>query len=452
VGEKKQAENAINYSIVDGNVLPIASSCNMRCIFCSHRFNPPGVKVYRIPPRSIAEIRKALPFIDPARPIVIGEAVTRIIEGEPLTHPNLAEILQLLRVSFPRTPVSLTTNGILLDQALAELLDRLGNITVNLSLNCMGAAARRSLLGDADERAAVSSVKLLEAYGIPFNGSIVAMPQVTGWDELEQTVFYLAEHGAKTIRIFEPGFSRLAPPGLQFSRSLRAGLISCIEEWRKCTNTPITCEPPYLDDLEAVVAGVLADSPARAAGVQGGDVIMAVNGREVGSRVEAFRRVLKAADPVVTVRRENGLPRELLLRKKRHQRSGLVMDYDLDPGLIEDMVRVARHRRAGNILILTSQLAGPLLAQGVAKFWRENAVVKLLPVENDFFGGSIRSAGLLTVGDMSKGLRQYLALMTAGRPDLILLPGLAFDWKGYDLTGVHYNSLVEEHGIPAVTL
>lgn len=451
MGEKKRAENAINCFIFDGNILPITSNCNTRCIFCSHRFNPPGVKVYSIPPRSILEIRNALPFIDPARPIVIGESATRIIEGEPLTHPNLAEILQLLRDSFPSTPVSLTTNGILLDQALAELLDRLGNITVNLSLNCIGAAARSSLLGVLDDRA-VSSVKLLEAYGITFNGSIVAMPQVTGWDELEQTVFYLAEHGAETIRVFEPGFSRLAPPGLQFSHSLRAELISYIEGWRKCTNAPITCEPPHLDGLEAVVAGVLADSPARAAGLQMGDVIMAVNGREVGSRVEAFRRVLKAADPVVTVRRENGLPRELLIRKKRHERSGLVMDYDLEPGLVEDMARVARHRRAGNILILTSQLAGPLLAQGVARFWRGNADVKVLPVENAFFGGSIRSAGLLTVGDMSKRLRQYLALATAERPDLVLLPGLAFDRNGYDLTGVHYNSLVEELGIPAVTL
>jgi len=437
---------------IDGNILPITSKCNTRCIFCSHRFNPSGVKVYRIPPRSIVDIRNALPFIDPFRPIVIGESATRIIEGEPLTHPHLTEILKLLRASFPHTPVSLTTNGILLEQALVELLSRLGNITVNLSLNCIGAAARCRLLGDLDARRAVSSVKLLEASGIPFNGSIVAMPHITGWDELEQTVLYLAEHGAETIRIFEPGFSRLAPPELQFSQSLRAELISYIEKWRERTNTPITCEPPHLNGLEAVVAGVLADSPARAAGLQRGDVIKAVNGREVGSRVEAFRLVLKAADPVVTVRRENGPPRELLIRKKRHERSGLVMDYDLDPGLVEDMASVARRRRARNILVLTSQLAAPLLAQGVARFWRENAVVKVLPVTNAFFGGSIRSAGLLTVSDMSEGLRQYLALTSADRPDLVLLPGLAFDRKGYDLTGVHYNSLVAEHGIPVVTL
>jgi hypothetical protein len=124
------------------------------------------------------------------------------------------------------------------------------------------------------------------------------------------------------------------------------------------------------------------------------------------------------------------------------------MDYDLDPGLIDDIARVVRGNRAQTVLLLTSQLAGMVLRQGLEQFWKEGADVETIEVENHFFGGSIRAAGLLTVGDMSKGLRKYLAGRTAGKPDLVLIPGIAFDRTGSDLTGVSYTRLEGEFGIP----
>ncbi|MDD4238901.1 MAG: DUF512 domain-containing protein [Desulfotomaculaceae bacterium] len=447
MGEINSAENYIRDGVVDGNILPLTSNCNTHCVFCSHRFNPPEVRVYRIFPRSPTAIKNIIPFIDPARPIVIGESVTRIIEGEPFTHPDIAEILHLLRSAFPRTPVRLTTNGILLGEEMVQLLSRLGNITVNLSLNCMGEFNRNFLLGDIQAKAAVNSVKLLKKYRIPFHGSIVAMPHLTGWGDLENTINYLSEHEAETVRIFEPGFSRLAPSELQFDHALRGKLESFILHQRKIINIPITFEPPCIGSLEAEVAGVIAGSPAAGAGLQPGDVITAVNGSRVSTRVQAFRKILKAANPDVTVTRGSERSIAFVIRKGRSERSGLVMDYDLDPKLIDDMARVARQRRARKVLLLTSQLAGPVLRQGLARFWKEEADVETLEVENHFFGGSIRAAGLLTVGDMGEGLSEYLAVRTAGKPDLVLLPGLAFDRTGSDLTGTSYTRLEEEYGI-----
>lgn len=448
VGEINSAENSIRDYIVDGNILPLTSTCNTSCVFCSHRFNPPEVRVYRIPPRSPAAIKNALSFIDPARPIVIGESVTRIIEGEPFTHPDIEGILRLLRSAFPRTPVHLTTNGILLDENMAYLLSRLGNITINLSLNSIGELNREFLLGDTQPKAALNSVKLLKQYGIPYNGSVVAMPHLTGWGDLENTIGYLCGYDAETVRIFEPGFSRLAPPELQFDQTLRVKLASFISRLRRIINIPLICEPPFIGSLDAEVVGVIVGSPAARAGLKPGDVITAVNGCGVGTRVQAFGKILKAANPEVTVRRGNEPPTVFYIHKSRGARSGLVMDFDLDPGLIDDIARVARRHRARTVLLLTSQLAGPVLRQGLERFWEDKAKVETLEVENHFFGGSIRAAGLLMVVDMAKSLRKYLTLRTHIKPDLILLPGLAFDHTGSDLTAIPYARLAEEFGIP----
>lgn len=452
MGEMSLAERSIRDLVVDDNVLPLTSTCNTSCVFCSHRYNPPEVRVYRISPRSLAVIKNALPCIDPARPIIIGESVTRTIEGEPFTHPDIAQILRLLRSAFPRTPVHLTTNGILLDEDMVHLLSSLGNITINLSLNCIEESNRESLLGDMQAGTALNSVELLRKYGIPFHGSVVAMPHLTGWNDLENTISYLSGHKAETVRVFEPGFSRLAPPELQFDQKLRDELANFISRLRRIINIPITLEPPFVVNLEAEVAGVITNSPAARAGLKPGDVITAVNGFRVSTRVQAFERIVKANNPEVTVKRGGEPAGAFCIRKGRGERSGLVMDFDLDPGLIDDMARAAWQHRARTVLILTSQLAGPVLRQGLARFWKGGCEVETLEVTNRFFGGSIRAAGLLTVGDMIKDLRKCLVERTPVKPDLVLLPGLAFDQAGCDLTATPYTRIEEEFGIPVESI
>lgn len=452
MGENNLAEYSNGGCIVEDNILPLTSTCNTRCVFCSHRFNPPEVRVYRIPPRSLSLIKNVLPFIDPTRPIIIGESVTRIIEGEPFTHPDITQILHLLRSAFPRTPVHLTTNGILLNEDTVYLLSSLGKITINLSLNCIGEVNRKLFLGDNKSGAALNSVKLLQQYGIPFHGSVVAMPHLTGWDDLEKTISFLAGHKAETVRIFEPGFSSIAPPDLQFNQKLRDDLASFIRRLRRIIDIPITLEPSFIVNLEAEVAGVINGSPAARANLKPGDVILAVNGSSVSTRVQAFERILKAKNPEVTIKRGGEQPVVSCIPKGGGERSGLVMDYDLDPGLIDDMARAVRRHRARSVLILTSQLAGPVLRQGLKRFWQEGCEVQTLEIKNRFFGGSIRSAGLLTVGDMTEDLKKILPARASAKPDLVLVPALAFDKNGYDLTATHYTRLDKDFGISVEAL
>lgn len=433
-------ETFISNGAAGANILPVTSHCNISCVFCSHRQNPPGVIVRRIKPCTLEEVKAVLPFIDPERPVVIGESASRIIEGEPLTNPAIREILRLLRKAFPRTPVQITTNGSLLDEKTAEFFAGLGGVVVYLSLNSASERGRTLLTGDVNARQSINSASLLKSYGVPYHGSMVALPHLAGWADLEETVMYLGEQGAQTIRLFLPGYTRLADPSLRFGQSLREEIGLFLSGLRGKTPVPLTAEPPLIDNLESMTAGVIAGSPAALAGMRPGDVIQAVNGLPALTRAHAFKLVLKTGNPEITVSRGSDLY-ILKFNKKPGERSGLVMDYDLDPVLIEEAGRVLRRRGIPEAVALTSELAFTVISLGLQRFLKDGAEVKPVPVKNRFFGGSIGAAGLLTVSDFKVSLEEYLRKKPGNRPGTVLLPGLAFDSRGRDLTGRSYLEL-----------
>ena len=443
-------ENVILREAVESNILPVTSTCNMQCVFCSHLQNPPEVEVWRIAPRSPSEIERTLSFMDRGRPVVIGESASRILEGEPFTHPEIKEILKLVRRRLPDATIKITTNGSLLDEETAGFLSGLGNVEVCLSMNSAGRTARALLMGDTGD-CAVKSPVWLKNCGVPFHGSVVAMPHLVGWADLEETVAHLCFCGAETVRLMLPGYSRLAPPALRFEPALWEELGEFADSLRSKTDVPLTCEPPLIKDLKARVTGVISGSPAARAGIRRGDVIETVNGSNATTRVEAFNLVLKAASPDVIVRR-NGETMKFGIDKKAGERSGLVMDYDLDPGMIGAMAGAVQRRGVDRVLVMTSELARSVVTMGLQEFWEGGAEVEVAAVRNRFFGGSVKAAGLLTVEDFAAAADEYFALDRAGCPRLVLLPGMAFDFRGRDLAGRHYTELEEKHGIPFLVL
>lgn len=442
-------ESLILNGALEGNILPLTSSCNVRCIFCSHRQNPAGVEVYHIPPRSLAEVKRTLSYMDPSRPVIIGESVTRIIEGEPFTHPLIKEILQLIRTSFPATTIQITTNGCLLDEDAVKALGQLGGVVVNLSINSATELGRAMLMGDVNAQRSIKSVALLQECSIPYHGSIVAMPHLVGWQDLKQTITWLALHGAETIRVFLPGFSEQASPALRFEPSLWNELNSFVARLREKVSTPLSCEPPVIHDLQPLVAGVIAGSPAARAGIRAGDIIVNINNRAALTRVHAFNQVLTAAFPEISLLRRGKLI-NVKIPKKLNERSGLVMDYDLDPLLIKDIARVVRQHRASQVLILSSELAGPIIEMALVRFLEDIAEVQIKATRSRFFGGSIKAAGLLTVADFMAAIEEHF--QKPWRPQLILLPGLAFDRRGRDITGRSYFDLEEQFKITVKVL
>ena len=57
------------------------------------------------------------------------------------------------------------------------------------------------------------------------------------------------------------------------------------------------------EQLQAEIAGVMDGSPAERAGLQRGDVIRAVHGRQVHCRVDAFRMVERFGRPTLDIMR-----------------------------------------------------------------------------------------------------------------------------------------------------
>lgn len=444
-GHKSAAyiETFISNGAAEANILPVTSHCNIGCVFCSHRQNPPGVIVSRIKPCTPEEVKEVLPFIDPERTIVIGESASRIIEGEPLTNPAFREILSLLRQTFPRTTIQITTNGSLLDEKMVGFLSKLGGVTVYLSLNSASERGRTLLTGDVNARQSIKSPGLLKRYGVPFHGSMLAVPYLVGWNDMEETVMCLDEQGAETIRLFLPGYTRLAEPALRFGQSLRGEIEHFISQMRGKVRVPLTAEPPLIENLEPAAAGVIDGTPAAAAGLRAGDIIQSVNGLRALSRVHAFKSVLKSGNPEITVSRGNNLY-TMRIRKKPGERSGLVMDYDLDPVLIEEVGRTVRRCGFKDAVALTSQLASAVIGLGLNQFLKDEVEVKSVAVKNRFFGGSIGAAGLLTVSDFKAALEEYLGQKPGVKPGIVLLPSLAFDSRGRDLTGCSYHELEKE--------
>ncbi|MGD0152496.1 MAG: DUF512 domain-containing protein [Thermacetogeniaceae bacterium] len=428
------------------NVLPLTSTCNLRCVFCSNHQNPKGVQAYTVPHLALPLVSRLIACLDPGRKIIIGEAATRITEGEPFTHPLIWQVLEAVRQCHPGTPLQITTNGTLLNRTAVNRLAKLEPLSVNLSLNSATPEGRYLLMGDRKPGRALEAARLLGEAGIEYHGSLVAMPHLVGWHDLADTCSFLQDQGAATIRIFLPGFTKLAAPWLRFRpeetyRQLRLW----VHRQQESLRIPLLLEPPPLsagECLKAEIAGVIAGSPAARAGLQRGDTIAAVYGRPVRCRTEAFRLAERFAHPVLDIVRPGLLAanESLTVFKRRSDRSGLVMHHDLDWNLVENAARVIRRYQARRVLVLTSVWGFPWLHMVLPEWRRACGEVHLAAVPNRFFGGSIAAAGLLTTLDFASAIT-VIRRQSEQDYDLLLLPGIAFDSRGRDLLGRSYRHL-----------
>ena len=436
----KQIEYLL-FEALNDNILPLTGRCNLSCIFCSHRYNPPDALVYDLPPLNYALLSSLAENLDPSRKIVLGESATRLREGEPFTHGQVMELLQRIRELYPKTPLQITTNGTLLTKDKLKKLASLQPIELIFSLNSISATGRNKLCGDREAERAITAVKIASSLSIPFHGSVVAMPHILGYEDLRQTLIFLNRNNALTIRVFIPGFTRYTPDKLQIGKMEIEKIRLFIGKLRSEVSVPVLLEPPLLSDTEAVVEGILSDTPAAAAGLMCNDRITAVNDETPLCRVDAYNMLFEAQNPEVKLERD-GISLQKTIKKERKSSSGVAVNYDINPAHI-DLLK-SYLSRDGNILLLTSEAAAPVW-QSVAHLLMKKAIglkssgrLKILSVPSEFWGGSIICAGLLTVADFRSRIED-------GRkdfnPDIIMLPPASFDRRGKDITGVSYREL-----------
>ncbi len=429
-------------TVQDDNILPVTSICNMTCRFCSHRGNPEDLKVYSFGHLSMGLIRELLGFLPAEGPVIMGESATRIIEGDPFTHPHFSEILKLLRRHHPEKLIKITTNGSYLTGNRVELLDKIKPLELNISLNCSSPEERAFLMGDKDPGQVFEGLELLVNKEIAFNGSIVAMPHLTGWESLKKTIGLLAGFHPETVRVFFPGFTRYSPEELKFEPDLYQDLREYINKLASEYSIPIILEPPYLKDLFCRVKGIIPGSRAARSLIKRGDIIISINNKRVISRVDGFNRLVKNADPLLEVKRGEKQQR-FKLPKEGDEKPGVVVDYDLEPVTIKRLESNITDVQDRSVVIITSVSARFLMEYVINEITAAvpQAKVDLLPVRNNFFGGSIVTAGLLVNQDIISALKEKNK-----KYDLIILPRIIYDSFGNDLTGKSYKIIAEKMG------
>ncbi len=440
--KKRTKEEILFKTVKEDNILPITSICKLNCIFCSHKNNPPEVETYSFGHLDFELIKTMIEFLNPEQPVFIGESASKIIEGEPFVHPEIYQILKYLRQRWPEIEIKITTSGSFLELKQVELLKKIKAVELNISLNAPAPEERVFLMNDSNPENVFKLIPELKKNKIDFEASIVSMHQLQGFSYLKRTFDFLETYPPKSLRVFMAGFSRYADKNLITDSSEYNRLAEFISDKKMKYSYPIIIEPQRFSNLQAEVNAVLADSAAAAAGLKSGDIILKVNDVKVESRVDAFYKIKSAAGPELEFRRA-GQKMSAVLNKKADQNSGLIMSYDLN---LEQKRKLgayaeeaARGEKKNLTVILCSLLAYEFLNNFLQPYLNSNQNLKLLQIENNFFGGSIIAAGLLTNRDIIDGLAHI-----DQKIDRIILPEIIYDYYGNDLLGESYSQLEDK--------
>ncbi len=115
--KKGFSENGEKYKVVEGRIrtesfeLHVCEHCNLRCNQCCNL--SPFHKEHFM---SIEETERICDFLEKH----IAPDVIKVAGGEPLLHPQLAQILKIIKQRFPQTNLRIVTNGVLANRYLTE--------------------------------------------------------------------------------------------------------------------------------------------------------------------------------------------------------------------------------------------------------------------------------------------------------------------------------------------
>jgi len=400
-----------------------------------------------------------------------GMFPTNALSTEAFCNPHLFDILHLVRSKVPAELFRITTNGVSLTEGvIARLLD-LKPIQICLSINTVNPKLRENIMRDANPHVAVNAPRLLRAYGIPFQGSIVAWPAL--FDNIAETVRLLDEHEALVIRINLPGYSRyFRPPPTGIDASYWQRVVELADRLREQCRSPIYL-PPVLFSMphnRPVIAGVLRNSPAERAGLRYGDEIKAVQGKPVVSRPHAAHLLADAiaagqprialsvrtvdTERVVVMLRtaptDDLYPYRPLGYSETEALMGILLPGGFKLSYIKRLRDVADWHGARRVAVISSYLVKPLLEEALTAVGDRDLIerVTILCPRNEYLGGNIMLGDLLQVSDYITCLREH----QLERPDLVVIPSSFARGWGRDLCGVSYLEIERATGIPVELL
>jgi putative radical SAM enzyme (TIGR03279 family) len=261
-----------------------------------------------------------------------------------------------------------------------------------VSVHATDLDVRAYLLGVDKQRADISGKmqRLMDA-GIDIHAQVVLCPKINDGEILRRTIFDLAD--------LHPRVTSVAIVPL--------GLTRYLDDPRL---TPVT--PEFCGDIIREVTEMQSDLRKRLG------TTFAFLGDEI---------YLKASQPIPSRKHYGDYP-------QIEDGIGMVRSFAND---FEKLMRELEHDRAYNTLsgtILTGTLFAPVLREMIHRFnTRTGSELVVAPVVNDYFGGDVSVAGLLTGGDFVAAREQVrgdfviIPRVSLKSDELIFLDGLRFE-------------------------
>lgn len=262
------------------NQLPISAACNSHCLFCSNDLNP--FPISRGLFREVEDIKLQLSLMDSGfrHPIRMSDSTPgRIAEGEAFLHPEFFKILGLVRRKFPVNRLCFTTNGTMLDEIFVKELSRFKPIEITLSMHSARPDLWAKISGKspASAKKAIGALERLQRHCIDFAGSIVPLPNLCGWEDIERTFAVFVSRGAQAMILWWPGYSICSAPDAVRQMDYPLGeFLRFAERMHARHGKPVTAYPHDLADI----------------GLDVGRIVSATRKGNVKNLLGPYRRVL----------------------------------------------------------------------------------------------------------------------------------------------------------------
>ena len=434
------------------NSLVITTTCNLNCCFCSRKFNPFTQKSYH---RDFDEIVEEIKMFIPNFMKTINSSISRMTDGEPFSHPRFWDILKLIREIYPYRgrlrlgdKIQITTNGTYLTEENLKKLDDLKGIIIVHSINSTDIEDWIKLSGSTRKLAEIATTvpKLIKNFDIEYVASVVAMPEVVGYDGIERTIRDLDKNDVKSIRVFLPTYTKYTSKenqGMLFCDENR--LKDLIDRLREELKITIWLYPTIYDDITPKMHGF------ESFGINQSDEILHINNKRIFSRDHANEILLSGMDiHRVTIKTRNEEVKQidvnpLKIEIKNYLNFIINQDVTFTPEIIEEKVRGCK-----KILVACSEAGEKIVKKAFEKAidWSDELKKKefyFQTVHNDFYEGTVKCAGLLVCRDYEKYIKEFIDKNF--KPDIVLMSHNSFDLSGRDLLNEPIYDVCSKLGI-----